>query len=75
MLSSWWECLSKTWISYRQGLGPSQLPLRHIGSLYTPIRRFHSPRREAEEDWGDPSYSEKLKWVVLTLKAMTIMTC
>src|SRR5262245_16250090 len=43
VLSSWWECLSKTRIRYRQGLGPSQLPLRHIRSLYTPIRRIHSP--------------------------------
>src|SRR5262245_49231352 len=43
VLSSWWECLFKTRISYRQGLGPSQLPPRHIRSLYTPIRRVHSP--------------------------------
>ena len=34
VLSSWWESLSKTRIRYRQGLGPSQLPLRHIRSLY-----------------------------------------
>src|SRR5262245_43871645 len=43
VLSSWWECLSKTRTRYRQGLGPSQLPLHHIRSLYTPIRRIHSP--------------------------------
>src|SRR6266516_4409041 len=43
VLSSLWECSSKPRISYRQGLGPSQLPLRHIHSLYTPISRIHSP--------------------------------